>query len=50
MLHKHQAALMPVDNRVLRKVKASPPENLLEIDGEEGLMLLEDGEGIELNE
>ena len=27
-----------------------PLENLLEIDGEEGLMLLEDGEVIELNE
>ena len=38
------------------KTKASfiyvepPPENLLEVDGEEGLILLESGEGIELNE
>ena len=50
MLHKHRAASMPADNRVLRKVKVSPLENLLELNGEEGLMLMEDGDGIELNE
>ena len=49
MLRKQRAASMPANNQARRKVKTTLLEALLELNGEEGLLLLEDGDGIELD-
>ena len=49
MLRKQRAASMPANNQARRKAKTTLLEALLELNGEEGLLLLEDGDGIELD-